>query len=267
MQRILTGILAAFGLALAVPPVASASPPSGRWVLTGGEGATLQLELRWPDGSQWRRTIAAAELHGLPGGGIAAAGSAPVAFRIEQDAGSFVFEGSAGGGRGTGDFSFTPRREFVAALHTLGVSGVGEVSDRDLMNLAFGLVSSSAIREFQAMGLSPLSYGDVMELAVQQVSPTYMRTMQSLGVPGINTVRSVVSLRQFGVTPELVQELAALGTRGVDGEGLVSLRHSGVTPAFVRQVREAGYREVTPQALVEMKKRGIGTASRGGAPR
>lgn len=237
-------------------PVLAAAQSSGRWVLTTTPGGQPQMELQWPDRSQWRRIVSETELQGLAAGG-------DVAFRIDQDAGRFDFRGAVGDGEGTGTFHFTPNRAFPATMRSLGVTEMPEVTDRDLMNLAWGGVSAQALREFRDLGYAPLTFCETMEMAVHQVSPGYVRTLRSLGVRETSEVRDAVQARMFGVTPEYVRELALVGVRGLSGKELVDLHRHGVTSAFVRQLREAGRRELSAETLREIRRTAREAARRG----
>jgi hypothetical protein len=231
-------------------PPASADD-HGRWTMDASHGSVAQIELRWNDKSQWRRAIDLAELTGVSAEQINSAASGHVVFRIDQDAGSFQFDGAFANGRGVGVFHFEPHRTFVDTLHSLGILSLGEITNRDLMNLAWGDFSASAARGFRTLGFTPLTKDEAMDLAVQHVSPEFVKTLRSAGVREIATVPQVVELQVFGVTPELVKELATVGIRGLSGHELVELRFNGVTVDFVRSLYKSGRRNLSVQSLVE----------------
>lgn len=233
------------------------TPLEGRWVVHRTQDAHLDLELFWTDGTNWRRWRASSEFHGLSDDELLSLASSPVSFRIEQDAGTFEFEGTFRSGRGTGDFRFRPNRQFTSTLRSLAVQGVGEVTDHQLKNLAYGGVGATAIREFKALGFAPLTLENAIDLAIYGVTPNYVRELQSLGVGDASTIRGVIDLRIYNVSAEYVRELAALGYRGLSGERLSEMRRGRVTPAFIRSVHEAGYHNVSPELLIDMRKRGI----------
>jgi hypothetical protein len=150
-----------------------------------------------------------------------------VAFRIDQDAGTFRFDGSFDRGRGDGRFQFSPNRGFVSRLRATGIVKFNELSNRDLMNLAFGGFSIASARKFKELGFAPMTKEQMMDFAVQLVSPEYVSEMRALGVTETNTVDKVVAMRMFGVTPEFVRQLAKSGVRGLTAEELVGLRATG----------------------------------------
>jgi hypothetical protein len=226
----------------------------GRWVVVEHTGSTANIELVWPDGSNWKNVVDISDFEGLTRSDLSHS-SHSHAFQILEDAGRFDFQGIVGNGRGSGEFHFMPNHDFGAKLASLGIRDVGNLSDWDLTNLAWGRFSIRAAHEFAALGFNSLSRNDMMELAVQHVTPHFVRSLQSLGVKDLSTVESVVSARMFGVTPDLVRALALAGISGLSGEELVSLRMSGVTPDFVRAAHRTGLGELSSEKLVEMRRR------------
>jgi hypothetical protein len=239
------------------PTASSSTPLEGRWVIHRAQGASADLELFWTDTTNWRRWIPTAELHGVSAGTIAAQGVVPVSFRIEQDAGIFEFNGTFRNGGGSGEFRFRPNRQFASTLRSLGVEGVGSVTDHHLKNFAWGDISAAEIREFRALGLWPLTFDDARRLAIYGATPDYVRGMHSAGVSDATTVSALVRMRISGVTTGYARDLAALGYGGLSERELVQLWRGRVTPEFVRSVHEAGYTGVSPETLIAMRRRGI----------
>jgi hypothetical protein len=248
-MRMLVALAWAIAL-LAAAPAPAAADDEGAWTLSAAaDGANLRLQLRWGDGSTWNRVMEESAFSGLSG-----AADAPGGFRIEEDAGTFHFTGAYRDGRGGGRFRFQPHREFAAMLRALGIEGAGQVSDRDLMNLAFGGLSGADIQEFRAIGVSVGTMDEVMTLAIHQVSPEYVRALQGLGATGANSMDAVVAARMFGLNPELVRELATVGIRALPLDEYIGIHRAGITPAFVREVRAAGHTRLSPDELMDLRR-------------
>ncbi|HEX8832359.1 MAG TPA: hypothetical protein VF705_14385, partial [Longimicrobium sp.] len=175
------------------------------------------------------RWIPIASLRGIDAEDINTA-SSPVAFRIEQDAGTFEFRGAFQDGGGTGSFRFRPNRRFVATLRSLGLEG--DASDHQLKNLAWGGVGAAEIREFRTANVAPL------------------------------TLRGVIDMAIFRVEPEYARELAALGYRGISTAQLIDLWRAKVTPDFIRSVRDSGAGPATPESLIRLSQRARASAPR-----
>jgi len=256
---------------------------AGTWSASdaGDGGAQLRLELRWGT-SSWGRPLARAELRGLADGDLAPAASAPVAFRIEREAGVLEMEGTFHGSSGSGRFRFRPNRGFADTLASIGVEGTGRITDADLMVLAVNGATAAAMHELATLGLGPLDADDVTQLAIFEVTPGYVRALRAAGLSGTGTVAGLVELRIHRVTAEYVRELAAagygrlshaqlleLGIHGVGADDIRELRSTGyaelsprqlvdlrihrITPAFIRELREAGVRDLSPEALVRLR--------------
>ncbi len=206
---------------VAPAPVGS-TPLAGSWVVSGTQGSFANLRLDWDDGTNWDRWIRIASLRGIDARDINA-GASPVAFRIEQDAGTFEFSGAFQNAHGTGAFRFRPNRGFAATLRSLGLEG--PVSDHQLKNLAWGGVGAAEIREFRAAGVAPV------------------------------TLRGVIDMAIFRVEPEYVRALAALGYRGITTAELIDLWRAKVTPDFIRAVRDSGAGPTTPESLIRLRER------------
>jgi hypothetical protein len=228
------------------------TPVTGRWIISAGRGDALQMELLWDDDTQWRRSIGLGAFSGVSAGNVASPTPVPAAFRIQQDAGTFDFEGTFHGGRGTGRFRFTPNQWFASvALRSVGIKAA---TDHQLKNLAYSGISTADVREFKALFPS-LTMSELMDLAVRIVTPEYARTMRSLGVTGANTVRGVVELRFYNVPTAYVRELAGLGYRALSVSEVTEMWRIGVTAAFIRRVHDAGNRDVSADALIQMRER------------
>ena len=200
------------------------TPTRGRWVLTPGPGAWLQIEFQWSDDTQWRRYIGREPLLGSAVGALDAATATPVALRLVRGAGTFELDGDVRGPRGGGTLRFVPDRRFVDTLRALGVEDVGEPSDHDLKNLAWGDLSAPEVRELRALGVAPLSMRDLIDLAIRQVTPAYVRSLREAGAADVRAPRDVIDLRMAGVTAEFVREARALGHTSPTPEQLIDLR-------------------------------------------
>ncbi|HEX8359684.1 MAG TPA: M56 family metallopeptidase [Longimicrobium sp.] len=167
------------------PAPSSSTPLAGHWVVLQTRGSFAYLQLNWDDGTNWDRWIPIASLSGVTAADINSA-SSPVAFRIEQDAGTFELSGAFQNGTGTGPFRFHPNRGFISTLRSLGLEGVGEATDHQLKNLAWGGMSAADIRELRAAGVTPLTFRGVVDMAVFQVTPEYAREVAAQGRRGIS---------------------------------------------------------------------------------
>lgn len=223
--RFILIVVAAF-YSVAVPRIRGqeVSQTAGRWRLVASpESSIARLELIWPDGSTWKRSIAATSFTGISSTELVAGSGRPIEFRYDEDAGVFAFSGSVHTPTGTGTFHFTPKRPFASTLQAAGIAKSSDISDRDLMNLAFGGFSAQSIRRFGELGFDHITKEEMMDLAIQQVTPDYVQSLRDLGVKGMTTVEEVVETKMFGITPDYVRGLASAGIRGLTGRQFVEL--------------------------------------------
>lgn len=161
------------------------TPLTGRWVVHATRDGWVDLELFWSDDTNWRRRYRASSLR-VGAGSLA----------LEQDAGTFEMTGALQGGRGSGALRFTPHRDFVRTLRTLGIRGTVTVTDHNLKNLAWGEISAAPLRELQEIGYRSLTLEEI----------------QSLGIFGV-TSRFARTANAGAATPMPVDELIDLGRR------------------------------------------------------
>ncbi|HUQ80764.1 MAG TPA: M56 family metallopeptidase [Gemmatimonadaceae bacterium] len=217
----------------AVQPVEAAEPTdvaddtvvTGKWSIVPRANGVLQLDIEWANVNQWKRFIRPADLVGVTLDEMQR-GEPRAAFRIEQEAGTFAFDGAFTAGRGSGLFTFQPNKSFAATLRSAGVRETDRVKIHQLKNLAFGFVTAANAREIVAAGPEPLTLEQLIDLTIFSVPPSYPGELRALGVQGVESYHQLIDLYRRGVTPE-----------------------------FIRQVRGAGQRDLTADALIELRRR------------
>ena len=234
------------------------TPLEGRWVIDRPQGAFVDLELFWTDSTNWHRRISTSAFSDISLNDVlaSAARSALARFRIEQDAGTFEFEGSFQPGRGSGTFRFNPNRHFAVSMRAIGLEGSDTISDHDLKNLAWGGISAADVRAFQSLGFPRFGFKEAVELSIFFVTPEYVSAMQRAGVAEARTVSGAIDLRRSGLTAEYVRELADLGYPELSSRQLIEMMRARVTPAMIRELRQSGERELTPAELIRRARGG-----------
>ena len=177
----------------------------------------------------------------------------PVQFAVRRDAGRLDFTGRMSGGRGAGDFSFTPSGDF---LSTMGRLGYGQLSDRDVWRFAMHDVTRTFVTDLQQEAKQRLEIDELIKMRIHGVTPEFIKAMRDLGFK-TEGIDDFVKFRIHGVTPEFVKTFADLGYKNLSGEEFVKMRIHGVSAQFVRELSDLGYKNLPIQDMVRMRIHGV----------
>jgi hypothetical protein len=201
----------------------------------------------------------------------------PIHFMLHRDAGTFDFTGRMDGGRGRGDFRFTPDGDFITGMGRLGYP---QLSDQDIWrfamhdisrdyvtgfkNAGYQLDTSELIKsrihgatpafaqEVKAQGLGKPDIDDLVKMRIHGVTPEFIKSMRDLGYKDL-AIDKLVQLRIHGVTPEFIKGMADLGFKNQGLDDLVKFRIHGVTPEFIKSFADLGYKNLDADDLVRMR--------------
>lgn len=88
------------------------------------------------------------------------------------------------------------------------------------------------------------------------MSSSQQKSTAGLGLL-VPDVDGLVQLRQAGVTPAFVRDLARLGYGNLTAEDLSSLRNNGVEIQLVEALTESGYDRVSVEDLIRLRQSGV----------
>lgn len=242
--------IAPLALLLSLLTTASAFAIDGAWTAMPHPNRpdSLYFDMTYGITSHFGDTMRIAEFSGLTAAQIDATVSTPVNFEWRREPGTISFEGSFRGRKGAGQFTFTPNPSFLRSVAALGVENDVHryKADRSEENQLFWLT-------------------------MHDVSTAFIKSMQAIGYR--TTLETYMKMRMFGVSPDYVREMKALGFGDLDERELIESRIHRVTPEYVRTMRAAGYdldlrgfrqsaiHGMTPAFAQEMKKAGYGNLS------
>ena len=265
MSRSITmhALLPALGLAvlLAAAPAARAGSSTsdddfaGNWTLWRQKDPAkmgLRLEYRTAH-SHWSSSfdIRREELRGLTDEQLETqVGNA--SFELARDAGSFHCTGWLNRGKGGGEFTFEPSREYAEDLRRMGY---GRLSPEEQYGMAVQDVSRDYIHQLERMGYGHIDRNMLMGLAVQGVTLDYIRELGDMGYRNL-PLSKLMALRVQGVTPEYIRAMRQ-AYPGIGAEKMIALRVQGVTPEYVRAMRDAGYTNLSVDELLAMRVQGV----------
>ncbi len=129
-------------------------------------------------------------------------------FELVRDAGTIAFVGVIRGGRGIGEFTFTPNGSWQRGMDSYGYD---DLSDRQVFSAAIHDITLEYVGDLRQLGYTDLAARDLFSFAIHRVSIEFIRGMNDLGYAEI-PARKLVSMRIHGVTLEWVREVrAAMG--------------------------------------------------------
>ena len=279
-----TAITAAALLLLAA--VAHAAPIKGTWSasLSEKEKGKIYFSLNRSTWSHNGQTMDVSALSGITAAQMTAAAQTPVTFAINREAGNIAFEGMFKQGDGVGHFNFTPNRQYVATLRSMGLNIDDLKGDKDeeddLFQLALHDVSTEFIRsmqaigyretlekyvamrifrvtpqlveEFRQLGYDKLDADELISAQIHKATPKYIREMRAAGFSKLD-FDDFISSRIHKVTPEFVEQIRAAGYLNLKYDDLMAFRIHKVTPEFIRELADLGYKNVDADDLVAMR--------------
>jgi len=232
----------------------------GAWTAStdGERQGFMQMNMTRRD-SSWGHTMALAAITGLSAAQIASTSATPVSFDLRRDAGVIHFEGTFRNGDGAGQYDFTPNRDYVATLRSLGVDLKGERTDDDeetsLYRLAMHDVSADFIREMQSLGYRG-SIDTYVRFRIHGVTPAIVRDFNALGFKSLDA-NDLVRSQIHGATPQYVRDMRAAGFTGLSMDELVRSRIHGATPEFIHAMRDRGYGDLPMDSYVRFRIHGV----------
>src|SRR5260370_17018309 len=180
----------------------------------------------------------------------------PVHFAFNRDAGMIDFTGTFQGGEGVGRFSFTPNRNYLATLQSLGVSSDSQIDDDDLFSLAMQDVSTAFIREMQSLGYRE-NLDRYIAFRIHGVTTDFVRELRSLGYEKLDA-DNLVAFRIHAVTPQFVRDMKALGYT-LNPNDLFAFPIHAVTGEFAKAMKDLGVKNLSADQLVAMRIHGVST--------
>jgi len=237
---------------------ASAAQVAGTWTARREteRSGQLYLSVEIDAGDSHGSMYDPSALTGLSPADIGSKTRLPVRFTLAREPGTVTFVGTFQEGRGAGDFTFAPNRDYVSRLQAIGVRFVakGGDDDRELMHLALFDVSTAFIRSMQALGYDePLDR--YVEFRIFGVDPGYVKDMGSVGFDHVSAAK-LVETRIHGATPDYIRQMRASGA-DLTLDQYIETRIFNVTPEFAREMARAGYPDLARDVLVQFRIHGV----------
>ena len=188
------------------------------------------------------------------GAALDAATATPVRFELRREAGDTAFQGTFRRGKGSGAFTFTPRPPLLDEVRALGVEVGSPDPKEQLFGLAMHDVTVAYIRGMIDEGYR-VAVDDYLPLRIFGVTPEYVRAMGAVGFPRLSYDDLLASWIQ-GVTPDHVRDMRAQGW-DLSFDAYLAGRIHGVTPRFAQQMKKLGYGDLSHDDLVAFRIQGV----------
>ena len=172
-----------------------------------------------------------------------------VKFRLVREAGTFEFEGTAGGGKGSGTWTLLPSQNFIGDMR---VRGFDNLSQEQLIASAMLDVRTKTVDDLKAAGFTQLSFEDVVKATIFKITPEFISELKSAGFENLG-LEDLVKARIFKIDAEFAREVQAMGFAHNSLESLVKMRIFKITPDFLREMRAAGLENLSIEDLVKLR--------------
>jgi hypothetical protein len=141
----------------------------------------------------------------------------------------------------------------IAAATAEGVQAGGDATPAAQTDARYGL-RSEWLRRFLTVDYWRQAANIGLSRLADQAS--YLSEMRQLGY-SVTDVDVLFKLRQRGVTPGFVRELAAEGLSGLSAEDLLEAANHGIDSEYVRDLKGLGYWPLDLELLTRMRSHGI----------
>jgi len=117
-------------------------------------------------------------------------------------------------------------------------------------------VAAASIAQDERPSSRPVPVERLIEIAGAGVTPEYVDDMAALGYPSLSWDQ-LIQLRSQGVGADYVRGLAAAGYAHLTPDQLVSLRSQGVSPDFVHDLAAEGMKDLSLSDLLSLRSQGV----------
>ncbi len=211
-------VLLAWLLVATLNPATARAQVEGQWYLEPGYRPNMvRLTLRTGEKSLhegWSSDeVSVGQMVGLPPAAWQGQGTV-VHFRIVRDAGTLACDGWFAGGKGSGHFSYSPRREFVTELRRRGIEAPSAYAQFEMTSANLGL---DLVDELERQGYNRPSVDDLARMATHGVDLEYLRDLDKGGYR-LSDPATLIRMRDHGVDPDFIASIARAREQAAKGD-------------------------------------------------
>ena len=215
--------------------------------------ASFRKDVHGRNENNWSTGFRPSDLIGLDIAGFRGAGSRPLGFALNREAGRLDCSGHGGESYAAGYCRFTANLAFTQLLQS---NGIGRPTDEQ----AFGLMAVNARREVidavAAAHYPTPSIDDLMALSALGVNGAYIREMARAGYRP-RSIDTLIQFKALDITPQWIAGFVRIGYANLPGDELVQLKALDITPDYIASFDRIGYRHLPVDQLVQLKAMNI----------
>ncbi|HEY8593485.1 MAG TPA: hypothetical protein VIL42_11585 [Sphingomicrobium sp.] len=255
MNRFVALIGAVFLTMISVASACTAAPVDLiRFTLEPKDGSGLvQANFRTGEAprhqSNWSSGFAPSELAGLDLAAFRAAGSRPLAFALNREAGRLDCVGRGGESYAHGDCRFTPNPAFAQLLQS---RGIGRPTEKEAFTLMAVNATRALIDALAAARYPTPSIDKLVPLAALDVDAAYIAGMARAGYRP-EDLGALIQFKALGIDPAWVGQVRRMGYAEASSGELVQLKALDITPEFIAGFERIGYRHLPVSQLVQLR--------------
>ncbi len=182
-----------------------------------------------------------------------------VRFTLAREAGNIEATGEFSNGKGAGNFTFTPNRNFVDAMKTRGFDfekpskyDREDEPENRLFSAATLNVTTAIADDLLSANFGNLEIEDLFKAAIFKIDSKFMAEMKASGFPNLE-MEDLVKARIFKIDADFVRQVVGMGFKADDFEDLVKMSIFKITPEFITETRNEGFANLDIEDLVKMK--------------
>jgi hypothetical protein len=182
-----------------------------------------------------------------------------VRFTLVREAGNIEATGEFSNGKGRGNFTFTPNRNFVDAMKTRGFDfekpskyDREDEPENRLFAAATLNVTTAIADDLLSANFGKLEIEDLFKAAIFKIDGKFMAEMKASGFPDLE-MEDLVKARIFKIDADFVRQVVGMGFKADDFEDLVKMSIFKITPEFITETRNEGFANLDIEDLVKMK--------------
>ena len=185
--------------------------------------------------------------------------SGKIRFSLVREAGNIECEGEFSNGKGAGNFTFMPNKNFVSAMKQRGFDFAKpskydseDNPENRLFAAATFNITTALADDLLSANFNNIEIEDLFKAAIFKIDGKFMAEMKATGFPNLE-MEDLVKARIFKIDADFVRQIVAMGFKADDFEDLVKMSIFKITPEFITETRSEGFANLDIEDLVKMK--------------